>query len=67
MIVPQFIRIRFLLYLMRADGANGAFVKNVLMRDGGKMINALTASAAVELAERHIQYVLRKKGATKRE
>ena len=52
---------------MRVNGVNGAFVKNVLMRDGGKMINALTASAAVELAERHIQYVLRKKGATKRE
>ena len=47
---------------MRVDGVNGAFVKNVLMRDGGKMINALTASAAVKLAARDVQYVLRKKG-----
>jgi hypothetical protein len=75
LIVPQFIRIRFLLYLMRVDGANGAtlrvrghlrgrgrrtFVKNRLMRDGGEMINAPTASAAVKLAARDLRYVLRK-------
>ena len=64
----QFIRIRFLLYLyLRGGGVKRGICEEQTYARRGKMVNALTASAAVKLAARDLQYVVRKREATKRE